>query len=308
MVCLQSAPTSSLPGFQRDLQTLVQRHLSESGALLIRGFEVPSSREFREFTSWFGLPLLSYDYGSTPRQDLGEGLYTSTEYPAHQRIPLHNEQAYTRQWPAILWFYCETPPQEDGETPIADSRAVYRQLDPEVRETFERKGLMYVRNYSDGLDVAWRDVFRTDERAEVEAFCHAQGIECEWGADDALRTRQTCQVSARHPKTGVRVWFNQAHLFHVSALAPQLRQLLVSTVGEAHLPRNVYHADGTPIDEAHLDHIRAVYEANSLRFPWRQGDILMLDNMLYAHGRNSYKGDRRIVVAMAGALDEHELR
>jgi alpha-ketoglutarate-dependent taurine dioxygenase len=34
-------------------------------------------------------------------------------------------------------------------------------------------------------------------------------------------------------------------------------------------------------------------------FPWRQDDILMLDNFLVSHGREPFVGPRRILVAMA---------
>ena len=34
-----------------------------------------------------------------------------------------------------------------------------------MREKFENLGLMYVRNFSDGLDVSWQTFFHTEDRA-----------------------------------------------------------------------------------------------------------------------------------------------
>lgn len=277
----------------------LKTRIRHDGAFLLRGFDWREPADFHRCLRAFDLPLLGYDFGSTPRSELQEGIYTSTEYPAHQQIPLHNEQAYTTQWPDLIWFFCQTAAESGGATPLADSRRVYREINAEVRETFERKGLIYVRNYDDGLDVPWQKVFATESPAEVEAYCTRQGIQWEWTESGGLRTRQRCQVSTVHPVSGETVWFNQAHLFHVSALEPQLRELLVSIAGEENLPRNVIHADGSPIDEDHLNHIRAVYADVSVAFPWQNGDLLMLDNLLYAHGRQSFSGERRVLVAMA---------
>lgn len=281
------------------LHTLVERMLPESGGLLFRGFDVPDAAAFQSFARSFGHPLLSYDFGSTPRTDLGEGVYTSTEYPAHQPIALHNEQSYTLEWPMKIWFHCVQPSPEGGETPIADSREIYSRIDPEVRRRFERLGLMYVRNYGNGLDLPWQRAFNTEDRARVEDFCRTHRIQFEWKPDGELRTRQICQAVARHPASGEWVWFNQAHLFHVSNLEPTVREALLGVVDEADLPRNVYFGDGSPIEPEMLDHVRGVLDACAVRFPWQQGDILMLDNMLAAHGRSPFSGPRQIVVAMA---------
>ncbi len=148
-----------------DIETLVAR----VGGVLLRGFDVPSVDDFQQFAAAFGHPLLSYEFASTPRSAVSSGIYTSTEYPAHQHIPLHNEQAYTREWPMKIWFHCVTASPEGGETPIADSRAIYRRMPAEIRERFA-PGILYVRNYGD-FDMPWQKVFNTEDRAEVEAFC-----------------------------------------------------------------------------------------------------------------------------------------
>ena len=70
-----------------------------------------------------------------------------------------------------------------------------------------------------GLDLPWEQAFNSEDRQVVERFCRSNRIDLEWKADGELRTRQVCQAVARHPHTGESVWFNQAHLFHVSNLA-----------------------------------------------------------------------------------------
>jgi alpha-ketoglutarate-dependent taurine dioxygenase len=162
-----------------------------------------------------------------------------------------------------------------------------------------RKGLMYVRNYGTGLDLPWQEVFQTSSKAAVADYCRRADIELEWIDDDQLRTRQQCQVVAQHPKTGESVWFNQAHLLHASRLPAEVRDWLLCAYGEEGLPRNVYFADGSQIDPGMLDEISTVYEHNAVVFSWQAGDVMLLDNMLAAHGRRPFAGKRRVMVGMA---------
>jgi alpha-ketoglutarate-dependent taurine dioxygenase len=282
-----------------DVKELAPAAPRSAGGLLFRGFAVGGPDAFHQFASGFGHPLLPYDFGSTPRSSVMDRVYTSTEYPASQHIPLHNEQSYTREWAMKLWFYCVTPSPQGGLTPIADSRRILQRLDPYVRDRFVEKGLMYVRNYGNGLDVPWQKVFNTERRDVVEAFCAKNAIICEWKADGELRTRQRCQVVEQHPVTGEKVWFNQAHLFHVSGLEPKLRDMLLGIMDEDELPRNAYHADGSSIATKDLDEIRRVIAETAITFSWQAGDVLMIDNMLVAHGRTPFSGNRKVLVAMA---------
>ena len=288
----------SLPAWLAEHRDACAAHLRVHGALLFRGFQPPAIEEFEALLRDFSGELLHYTYGSTPRALVSGRVYTSTEYPPELRIPLHNEMCYARQWPMKLALLCIIPAASGGETPIADSRRIFARMPAAIRARFAELGVMYVRNYGAGLDVSWQDSFRTDTRAAVEDFCVSAGIEWEWLSEDGLRTRQVCQGVAQHPETGEKVWFNQAHLFHVSNLDAQTRALLTDNVNIEHLPRNALYGDGSPIKDTDLDTVRRVLDQEAVRFPWQRGDVLLLDNMLAAHGREAFSGTRRVVVGM----------
>jgi hypothetical protein len=72
---------------------------------------------------------------------------------------------------------------------------------------------------------------------------------------------------------------------------------------EEDLPNNTYYGDGLRIESEVMSHLREAYHNEMVRFDWKEGDILMLDNMLAAHGRESYMGQRKVAVGMADAWD-----
>lgn len=286
---------------------LIETKLLEHGGILFRGFNIKEVAEFERLIRTVSGELLEYSYGSTPRSHVSGSIYTSTEYPANQTIPLHNEMSYSTKWPMRIWFFCMQPAEQDGQTPIAYSRQVLERISPAIKEQFIRKKIMYVRNYNEGLDVPWQKVFQTSNQSEVETSCREAGIDFEWKEGGGLRTRQVCQAVAQHPKNGEAIWFNQAHLFHSSNLGSEVLQTLLERFAEEELPRNVYFGDGSRIDAAILDEIRDAYQQEEIIFPWQRGDLLMLDNMLMAHGRKPYSGERKILVGMAEAFGKQEI-
>ncbi len=296
----------NLAHWARNQRSYLETELLKHGALLLRGFEIESVRGFEEVAAAI-CPELFGDYGDLPREDVGGKVYGSTPYPADQPILFHNESSHLPHWPMKIWFHCLQAAQAGGETPIVDCRQVYQRLAPAIRDRFLRKKLMYVRNYIDGLDVSWQAFFGTTDRAVVEESCRQAGMACEWLDGTALRTRQICHAITTHRRTGEMIFFNQLQLHHVSCLEPSVRETLLSMYSPEELPRNVYYGDGTPIEDALVDEIRELYWQNSVAFPWQAGDILMLDNMLTAHGRNPYRGPRRIVVAMAEMCSADDL-
>jgi alpha-ketoglutarate-dependent taurine dioxygenase len=274
--------------------------LKEHKALLFRGFDHQAAEQLSDFVAASSdNTLLDYKDRTTPRESLGKKLYTSTSYPADRRIELHNEGTYWRQWPLKLYFACDIAAETGGETPLANIARVLDRLSPETVAKFDASGFTLVRRFNDGFGLPWQEVFQTENRADVEAFCAANDIAFEWGEDDRLATQQTRPAIRRNPITGERVWFNHAAFFHASAYAGPDRDALEAELGTGRMPYATTFGDGTEIPAETVREILAAYHAEERRFRWEPGDILLVDNMSVAHGRQPYTGKRRIMVAMA---------
>ncbi|MEH2060573.1 MAG: amino acid adenylation domain-containing protein [Nostoc sp.] len=284
-------------------QEFIQTELLKYGAILFRDFNVDSVSEFESFAQTIS-PNLFADYGDLPRTGEGGKVYGSTPYPSDKAILFHNESSHLHQWPLKIWFFCVQPAQQGGETPIIDCRQAYKIINPKLRERLDRKQLMYVRHYTNGLDVSWQNFFRTDDKSIVENYFRQTKIDFEWYDNNSLITRQVRPALAVHPRTSEPVFFNQIQLHHIAYLDAEVRESLLSTFGDKKLPRNVYYGDGTPIEDSAIAEINEVYQQSQTSFTWQKNDILMLDNMLTAHGRNPYIGDRKLVVAMAEMIQK----
>ena len=277
----------------------IDTYLLNEGAILFRGFAINSVSEFNTLANIVTCNLFDYVHRSTPRTRLGGKIYTATEYPADKFIPFHNENSYTLLWPNKLLFFSIISADEGGETLLADSRHVYNNIDKDIINKFDQKKILYVRNYNKGIDLSWQEVFQTQEKKDVENYCNAQEISYEWKSGDLeLITKQICQATIKHPITQENIWFNQAHLFHISSLKEGDRMELIKQLGQDKLPRNTYYGDGSEIEEESLNIIKQAYEKERIEVSWQRGDVLLLDNRLMAHARNPFKGNRKLVVAM----------
>jgi glycosyltransferase involved in cell wall biosynthesis/NRPS condensation-like uncharacterized protein/alpha-ketoglutarate-dependent taurine dioxygenase len=285
---------------------LIEAELFKHGSILFRGFSVDMVSEFERFAQALSSSL-HQDNGEHPRKSISGNVYTPVFYPSEQRVLWHNENSFNYQWPTKIWFGCFQPALRGGETPVADSRKVFEQMNPEIRAQFVEKGVTYVRNYGSGLGLHWQDVFRTTDKVEVEDACRKANMQFEWKDADMLKTSAVRPAVVAHPHTGEMSWFNQSQHWHISCLDAATHQSLLSLFCEEDLPRNCYYGDGSRIEDSVMEEILNVYRRLEVSFPWEKGDILMLDNILAAHARNQFEGERRIVVAMGDMLSYGEV-
>jgi alpha-ketoglutarate-dependent taurine dioxygenase len=272
-----------------------ESHLLHYGGVLFRGFKINTVDKFQRLMDSFPKETLEYKMRSSPRHSLAGNVYVSTTYPPDQSINMHSESSYAPVHPERIIFCCITAADEQGETPIADNRKVWSLLSETTREKFKTKGVKYRRNLSGFLGLPWQEVFQTDNKDLVEQECQNNHMEFSWEGDDRLVIEWNKKAVWEHPVSEEQVWFNHGLFFNKHMLDEKLLNTIKS---EDQIPNNTFFGDGTQITKEEIDEIRTAYEKSTVVFPWQEGDVLFLDNMLMSHGRNPYKGERKIIVSM----------
>lgn len=282
---------------------LIKELLHEHGAILFKSFGIDNAEKLEMCVDGFPGNSLDYVDGNSPRTKLQGKVYTSTEHPAEEFISLHNELSYGNQWPSYLFFCCAIAARVGGSTIVADSRILLSDLSASTRNAFREKGVAYIRNLHGGYGAgpSWQDTFETDQKSVVEEYCRNNNTMFEWNDEDGLRLTQKRNAIIRHPHANEEVWFNQADQFHPSTNSPEVFEALMAIYEDdpKSMPQYATFGDGDEIPLEMLEEIRKVGEKNMVIFEWEKGDLMLVDNVLAAHGRTPFEGPRKILVSMS---------
>lgn len=288
--------------------------LLEHGALLFRGFPIYNAKHFSSLIQSLSLgQFVNYIGGDSPRDKVEGHVYTSTEAPPSFHIPLHQELSFITHFPKHIYFYCDIEPEKDGETIIGDARLVLKSLNAGLKNRFVENQLTYTSHYyhkSKIMDFvnsiqrshkSWIDVFETAEKKEVEEKCKKNDFSWQWLHKDWLQIQQTRPAVHTHPLTGETVWFNQAHLYDFNPRLLGWKKYVGAKLfyyNKSTRLHEISFGNGSQIDRKDLYHIMDTLKKNTIAFPWKKNDVLVLDNILAMHGRAPFKGRRRILTAM----------
>ncbi|MBK7147518.1 MAG: TauD/TfdA family dioxygenase [Bacteroidetes bacterium] len=320
---------ASLLQYIKDNRKAFDEAFFKYGAVLFRGFDLDTPKDFEDVALQVDPRLKNDYYGTSPRNIVKNTnyIFTASELPGYYPIPQHCEMSYVEQPPISLFFYCHIEPAYGGETPLCDFRKVYAELHPDIRQEFDNKGVLTVRNYSSLENASkfnlfelkkWNEIFNTTERAEVERQCRQQHIDFQWMPNGNLRLTHRTSASRKNPVTGEPAWFNHLQVFNPYAAKVEYdfihqRQQRGKTFLWKHLinamvkvkqatkapidqSMNVLFGDGTEIPNSYVQHVQEVIWKNMVIFPWKKNDVIAIDNFSVAHGRLPYEGAREILV------------
>jgi alpha-ketoglutarate-dependent taurine dioxygenase len=284
------------------------------GALLFRGFGVAEAGELQRLLAAARETGMRYFAGISPRRSVGGDVYTSTELPPGVTIPLHSELSYLNEYPNHVWFACVRPAEAGGETILADARKVHDRIDSAVRRRFIDLGVRYrftfhgeSRFFSfierfQNVTKSWMDAFETADRRTAEARGRELGLQASWLPSGRLVLEIVRPAVLPHPETGEPAWFNSAHLFRLNRrylgwLRYSLSRLFF--LRRETRTHDAFYGDGAPIGLDTLAHLFDAFDAQTVAVPWQRGDVLWIDNRLCMHGRNPFRGRRRVLAALS---------
>lgn len=299
----------------KDHKHLVDQLVLHGGAVMLRGFAIPGVEDFDRFMAPYPTADFDYSGGATNRGAAQGRVFEATSAPADFRLRLHQEMAYLPHYPDALCFYCHQAPAQGGETIIGDMRNFTDRVNPDFLARVKARGVLYVRNFRDpeastGNEVldsvhrTWREAFYTDDKAHVESECARMGLGCQWLANGSVSVTYKATGFISHPQTGEEIWFNQIATQTVTMenFGPARYPLMKAFYSDDYPPPfDTRYGDGSKIALDDVNSLYPVYDDIVVAIPYRQGDVLLLDNFQTAHGRNAYEGTRDVKVMLLSA-------
>jgi alpha-ketoglutarate-dependent taurine dioxygenase len=287
--------------------------LARAGAIVLRGFPIASTDDFIEVTGDFAPLASGYAGGNAPRETIKGSVMESTRAASSALLYLHQEMAYLPQFPDRLAFYCHLPSETGGETIVASIRLLQQRIPRDLFARVEQVGLRYIRNFRsperptgdpvlDDFHQTWLKAFKTGDREEINAVCEARGVAYQWQPDDSITMITDLPGVRKHPITGEPIWFNQLHTMAMRppVASEQMYKAMNDLYDHSDMtrPYSVRFGDDAEIPDRDLDALYEAFNALTVAFSWRKGDVMFLDNYAAAHGRNPYAGARDVQVQL----------
>jgi hypothetical protein len=236
------------------------------GALLLRGFGA-DLEHFHRFAARF---CSSSVFNESPdRQLLDAANNIQSVNGGSDAFPLHPELSREPWKPDACFFHCLKPPATGGgETVICDGIELVRQLPAEVRRGLGAHRLLYIMPappwqlaYWFGTETPSVDALRNPPAGCPYRFLSIDGVLARSFTRPALHK----PLFAEGPAFGNFLLFARYH------------------VGRRDFP---LLDTGQPVPDAWVEAVKATGDGLSVPIAWAEGDLLMLDNSRFMHGRN----------------------
>lgn len=301
--------TERFIAWSRERRGLLDELILRHGGVVLRGFPLDSAEDFNRFANLFPIYEHGYAGGMAPRRHVTGDVLESTYLTEGFKLSLHSEMAYMKSFPPRIAFFCQRASSVGGETIIGSLAELTRRIPPELRDKIERHKVRVVRNYApcgssrnletieDTNQIGWDEPFETESRTEVEQLCRKLGLDFAWNEDGGLTLFDLVDPFTVHPKTGGRVYRSSLHT-DITSERQGLSETRDRLIAMQKHPSGSFLDTGEKLAREEAETIHRIQEEIEISWQWRDGDLMILDNLQVAHGRNPYSGPREVHVAL----------
>lgn len=252
-------------------------------AVLVRGF-APDLAAFNAFAKRFCAVSV---FNESPNRLVldGDNNIQSVNL-GNEPFPLHPELSREPWKPDLCFFHCIEAPKSGGETTYCDGVDLLKRLPADVFSALKDRGLLYIQPAGPDILNYWVGTSHPDDAALANPPAH-----CPYRFrrfDDAI----------------VRYFWHPA--LHHTLLSNELAfgNFLLFARLYLHNDRIPLFDDGNLIPDWIVDAIAAAAEPITYAVDWQPGDILILDNSRFMHGRNAITEPQdRLIASYFGYLN-----
>jgi hypothetical protein len=295
----------------------IRERLLIDGAVIIRAADrCKDPGEFEKAIVALGFETRDYVGGSSPRSTIQGKVMEATRTPPDWSVILHQEMAYVKRPPEIIAFVCVEPAGKGGESVIGDMRKLEQLVDQGTMKQQTDRGLKLRRtlpsearvDLKPGVKKSWQETFSSARKSEAELLCRSRGWDFEWNGEDLVLWQDCISPMRQHPLKDADIWCNQAHFWGAAAMIEWARidgrEQDASELINAHrktplLLEAMCFGDGEPLAEDLTLELFHAVRGLERDVDLAEGDILLLDNLQFAHGRRAFSGSRTINVIIA---------
>lgn len=293
-----SAQESDAAQWIADQRQSLLTQLGSHGAILLRGFNLTTDKDFDTAISAFNLPVFTYEesLSNAVRSNRTKKVFTANEAPAEIEIFLHHEMAQTPVYPSKLFFFCEQAPGSGGATPLCRSDLLLARMKtrmPEFVSKCQDLGVRYTNvmpgtaDAKSGQGRSWKSTLSCENEFQAEQRLAELGYSWEWQKDESLRVTTPVLPAIKTLESGVEVFFNQ---------------LIAAFMGwkdaRNQKQKSVRFGDDSEIMESDLQAVAAEAARMTYDLQWQNGDMALVDNFLVMHGRRPFTGQRRVLASL----------
>lgn len=295
-----------------DQSKILDALVLEHGGVVLRETSIRDAGQFNDFSTVFPQHDQGYVGGAGPRSSVSGNVWEATKVDPRYKITIHQEMAYMANYPARIAFHCALPAEEGGETIVASMAEFMKKIPASLGERLREHGIRGVRNYSPAHDAdgkktvqhidekSWDEVFGTDNKSEVDQICSEKGMEPIWNEDGTLTLVTYMDAFTKHPRLGTDFYRNIIHINFADTDLGKEDVEQQQRLAKQKLRTGYTLGDGSALTDEERASLEMALDEVTLAWPWKAGDIMLLDNLQMGHGRNPYAGERETFVVLLG--------